>query len=176
MAAGADDGVARHHFGDQRGVSPIRPAKVAMRWERLFHGWRYAKLAAPTSTHTAAPPLARLAHHPLATHHPARPVTPPTRTWSGHPDQGEAGDHMRRHPHHQHHRSTPKTPGTVSPLRRSQRPRQATGAWRIERVEFVLMTTAEHRAATQALSALLVEWITHTTPGNNQNNDHTQAA
>jgi hypothetical protein len=85
---------------------------------------------------------------------------------------------MRRHPHHriQNHRSTPKTPGTVSPLRRSRRPRQATGAWRIERVEFVVMTTEEHRAATQALSALLVEWITHTTIGSNPNNDHTQAA
>jgi hypothetical protein len=87
---------------------------------------------------------------------------------------------MRRHPHHhhdhQHHRSTQKKPGTVSPLRRSRRPRQATGAWRIERVEFVLMTTEEHRAATQALSALLVEWITHTAIGSNPNNDHTQAA
>ncbi len=30
----------------QRGVSPIRPAKVAVRWERLFHGWRYEELAA----------------------------------------------------------------------------------------------------------------------------------
>jgi hypothetical protein len=38
------------------------------------------------------------------------------------------------------------------------------------------MTTEEHRAATQALSALLVEWITHTTIGSNSNNDHTQAA
>jgi hypothetical protein len=85
---------------------------------------------------------------------------------------------MRRHPHHriQNHRSTQKEPGTVSPLRHSRRPLQATGAWRIERVEFVLMTTEEHRAATQALSALLVEWITHTAIGSNPNNDHTQAA
>jgi hypothetical protein len=30
----------------QRGVSPIRPAKVAVRWERLFHGWRYEELTA----------------------------------------------------------------------------------------------------------------------------------
>ncbi len=82
---------------------------------------------------------------------------------------------MRRHPHHrnhQHHRSTPKPPGTASPLRGSRRPRQATEAWRIERVEVVLMTTEEHRAATRALSALLVEWITHTAIGSN----HTQAA
>lgn len=86
---------------------------------------------------------------------------------------------MRRHPHHrnhQHHRSTPKTPGTASPLRGSRRPRRATGAWRIERVECVLMTTEEHRAATRALSALLVEWITHTAIGSNPHNDHTQAA
>ncbi|MFZ0120527.1 MAG: hypothetical protein WBR33_24045 [Pseudonocardiaceae bacterium] len=86
---------------------------------------------------------------------------------------------MRRHPHHRNQqdpRSPQKEPGTVSPLRRSRRPRQATRAWRIERVEFVLMTTEEHRAATQALSALLVEWITHTAIGSNPNNDHTQAA
>ena len=86
---------------------------------------------------------------------------------------------MRHHPHqrnHQHHRSTQKEPGTASPLRGSRGPHQATAAWRIERVEAVPMTTEEHRAATRALSALLVEWITHTAIGSNPNNDHTQAA
>lgn len=30
----------------QRGVTPIRPARVGVRWERLFHGWRYEELSA----------------------------------------------------------------------------------------------------------------------------------
>lgn len=30
----------------QRGVTPIRPAKVALRWARLFHGWRSEELSA----------------------------------------------------------------------------------------------------------------------------------
>jgi len=29
-----------------RGVTPMRPAKIAARWRKLFHGWRYAELAA----------------------------------------------------------------------------------------------------------------------------------
>lgn len=88
---------------------------------------------------------------------------------------------MRHHPHHRrywHHRPMRKTPGTVSPLRRSQRPRQSVEGWRVERVEFVLMTTEVHRNATRALSALFAEWITrhHATNRSNPNNDHTKAA
>lgn len=30
----------------QRGVSPIKPAKVAARWRKLFHGWRWDELHA----------------------------------------------------------------------------------------------------------------------------------
>lgn len=33
----------------ERGVTPIRPAKVAARWEKLFHGWRYRELDAQHS-------------------------------------------------------------------------------------------------------------------------------
>ncbi|WP_186382783.1 replication-relaxation family protein, partial [Amycolatopsis rhizosphaerae] len=30
----------------ERGVSPIKPAKVAARWRKLFHGWRWDELHA----------------------------------------------------------------------------------------------------------------------------------
>jgi hypothetical protein len=108
-----------------------------------------------------------LRHQP----HPTSPVNQFVR----------AGDHMCHRPHHrshQHHRSTPKTPGTVNSLRRSRGPHQGAGDWRIERVEFVLMTTAQNRAATNAWSALIVEWITqrHATTEHKLNDDHTKAA
>jgi hypothetical protein len=86
---------------------------------------------------------------------------------------------MRRYQHHHSHRHhhRPKTPGTVRLLRRSRRPRPGAGRWRVERVEFVLMTTEEHRAATRALSALFAEWITHHhNNGTNPNDDHTPKA
>ncbi|GGM34582.1 hypothetical protein GCM10012275_02330 [Longimycelium tulufanense] len=30
----------------EHGVTPLRPAKIAARWRRLFHGWRWEELAA----------------------------------------------------------------------------------------------------------------------------------
>jgi hypothetical protein len=33
-------------LGAQRGITLIRPAGVALRWARLFHGWRYEELSA----------------------------------------------------------------------------------------------------------------------------------